>query len=211
MMLSRCTNIKQQQEWERTFKTASNVSTINTREEPESKFKNHFQGYQLGDIYPLQIKTGEDDEKKTTHFMLVEVQDYTVIKTDVGTMLDPPIVRTKTFMDILDLRIIRKYPVVLKKRTATWILYGTMNNEGGFTEMKRRKIMNCRLRFISDVYIGNQTQQLVVAQSTCPTVNEQLYHHVVYTLKAGKDTISTVNFQYIQIYHVLLTNTIYKL
>ena len=68
MMLSRCTNIKQQQEWEKTFKTASNVSKINTREEPESKFKNHFQGYQLGDIYPLQIKTAEDDEKKNHPF-----------------------------------------------------------------------------------------------------------------------------------------------
>ena len=195
MILSKCTISRQQKEWEHTFKTAANVSKIITREEVQSKFKNHFEGYQLGEIYPFQMKNGEDDEKiSTTHIMLVEVQDYTVIKCDNGIMLDSTIVRTKSFMDLSDLRIIRKYPVKLKKRTSTWILYGTMNNEGGFTEMKRKKIMNCRLRFISDVYVGNQTQQFVVTQSTCPTTNQQLYHHVVYMLKAAQDATSTVKY-----------------
>ena len=198
MILSKCIDYRQQKEWERTFRTSANVSVINTINEQESKFKNHFEGYQLGDVYPYQMKNKADDENNTSsHFMLVEVVDYTVIKCDAGTMLDPLVVRTKTFMDLSDFRIIRKYPVILKKRTATWILYGNINNEGGFTEMNRKKIMNCRLRFISDVYMTNQTQQLVITQSTCPTVNEQLYHHVVYTLKAAQDTISTVSNIYI--------------
>ena len=200
MILSKCIDYKQQKEWERIFKSNVNVSSIETRNELESKFRNHFHGSQLGDIYPFQMKNKDDEENPpTTHFMLVEVDDYTVVRSDTGTILDTEIVKSKIFMDLSDFRIIRKYPVILKKRSATWILYGTMNNEGGFTEINRKKIMNCKLRFISDVYMTNQTQQLVVTQSTCPTLNEQLYHHVVYTLKAAKDTISTVNF-YIHIY-----------
>ena len=193
MILSKCITVKQQKEWKNTFIKSANVSKIRTRLEINSKFKNHFEGYQLGDIYPLQIKNKHQEDKiATTHFILVEVDDYNVIKSDFGKMLELDSIRTKIFMDLDDLRIINKSPVILKKRTATWIIYGTMNNEGGFTENNRKKIMNCKLRFISDVYMGNQIQQLVVTQSTCPSTNEELYHHVVYTLKAAKDTISTV-------------------
>ena len=194
MNLSKCINVEQQREWIKTFKKSANVSVIQTRIQSRNKFKNHFHGYQLGTTFPLQIKNKQNNEETTsTHFILIEVQDYTAIKSDTGTLFESDIIRTKTFMNLADLSIIRQYPVTLKKRWATWIIYGTMNNEGGFTETSRTKIMNCRLRFISDVYINNQIQQLVVTQSICPKTNQELFNHVVYTLKAAKDTISTVN------------------
>ena len=56
MNLSECINIEQQREWQTTFKKSAKVSIFETRIQSKNKFKNHFHGYQLGTIFPLQIK-----------------------------------------------------------------------------------------------------------------------------------------------------------
>ena len=185
-------NAMQQNEWSNMFTSTPDAVPIDSSNPAHGTFETKFTGYQLGGI--MQLASGTNENKSETHFMIIECDDTDVIRSSTGTRLNRDVINKKVFMQKKNKANAMNHPVIIKRRKATWILYGHLDERDRFVEnyALRTKLFNCHIRFVGDVCTNSGIKQLVVMRTIDPDTEQLYYHQLLYKFVGRSDNIRSV-------------------
>ena len=180
-MSTLCTNPIQIAEWNNIFQHPCDVTPVDPSTNPRDTYLRPFFGVVLGDTR----RSGQANQ----YCRIVEVNDF--VSVVVNNENQPPPNHSVWFMDEIDEYRSTRKTCATYRRWSTWCLYGTVN-QGRFSETHRTKVMNGRLRYVTDVETVKGKAKLLVVSAIHPQTRQHEFHQIIATQITPKDNAAAV-------------------